>query len=78
VGKNVHPRGIHTTELDLALKGFKIEPQSKDQALANVRKMRSDLGIENMQVDKNQMNEILKRAGSLTDEVLSSREKERM
>lgn len=66
------------TEIDLALKGFKIEPQSKDQALANIRKMRSDLGIDKMQVDKRQVQEILKRAGSLTDEILSSREKERM
>jgi hypothetical protein len=66
------------TEIDLALKGFKIEPQSKDQALANIRKMRSDLGIDKMQVDKHQIQEILKRAGSLADEILSSREKERM
>lgn len=65
------------SELDFRLKSFKIEPQTKEQALANIRKMRSDLGIDKTHPDKGELKEVLRRAGSLTDEILSYREKER-
>ena len=69
------------SELNFKLKNFRLEPQSTEQALANIRKMRSDLGIERASSKDNrreeQLREILKRAGPFTDEILASREKER-
>jgi hypothetical protein len=65
------------SELDFKLKEFKIEPQSKEQALANIQKMRSDLGLKK-KVSESELQDVLKRAGSLTDEILATREKERV
>ena len=65
------------SELGFKLKEFKIEPQSKEQALANIQKMRSDLGLKK-KVSESKLQDVLKRAGSLTDEILATREKERM
>lgn len=65
------------SDLDLKLSNFKIKPLTKEQALKNIRKMRSDLGIEGMKVDKKELQKILKRAGSLCEEILELRRQER-
>lgn len=62
-------------ELGFKLKGFRIEPQSKEQAVANIHKMRTDLGLTG--VSEQEVQDALKKAGSLTDAILTSREKER-
>ncbi len=66
------------SELHFKLKSFRIEPQSKEQALENIRKLKKTVGMSGIKSDKTQLSEILKRAGSLTQEVLESRKKERM
>lgn len=69
--------GRKVSELGFKLKSFKIEPQTKDQALANIRKLKADVGMANVRSSQKEVSEILKRAGSLTDEVLAAREKDR-
>jgi cell division protein FtsX len=64
-------------ELDLKLKSFRIEPQSKEQAQEIIRKLKADIGMANVKADKKKVRQILRRAGSLTDEILKSREKAR-
>lgn len=72
------PRGrVEVSELELKLKSFKIEPQSKEEALENIRKLKSNIGMLGKKSSKKEVLEILKRAGSLTEEVLESRKKER-
>lgn len=66
------------SELDLKLKSFKIEPQTKEQALANVKKLKIDLGLDDSKkVDKERLKEIIKRAGSFSEEVIATRKSER-
>ena len=65
------------SELEFKLKSFKIEPQPKHQALENIQKLKADIGMLDKKTDKRELEEILKRAGSLTEEVLESRKKER-
>ena len=65
------------SEIDLKLKSFRIEPQAKEQAQANIRKLKADIGMENVRADKKIVREIMKRAGSLSDEILQSRERAR-
>ncbi len=69
---------MNASELELKLKAFKLEPQTPAQALENIRKMKEDLNLKNGKVDKKKLNEILKKAGSFTDEVLAARKEERM
>lgn len=60
------------------LKSFKIEPQTTEQALANVKKLKDDLGLNGgKKVRKARLRSIYKHAGSFTDEVIETREKER-
>ena len=65
------------SELERRIKSFKLEPQSKEQALANIKRLRKDLNLENVHTDKNRVSAILKKAGSLTDELLAMREQDR-
>lgn len=65
------------SELERRIKSFKLEPQSKEQALANIKRLRKDLNLENVHADKNRVKAILKKAGSLTDELLAMREQDR-
>ncbi len=64
-------------EINLKLKSFRIEPQTKEQAQANIRKLKADIGMTNVKADKETVRDIIKRVGSLTDEVLESRERAR-
>ncbi|GEM_PF-1785257 len=65
------------SKLDSRLNGFEIEPQTPEQALANIRKLKTDLGLPGKKIGKRRLREIYKRTGSFTDEVLKAREKER-
>ena len=65
------------SEVDLKLKGFRIKPQTKEQAQGNIRKLKADIGMANVKADKQMVRDIIKRAGSLTDEILESRERAR-
>ena len=65
------------SELDFKLKSLKIEPRTKEQALSNVRRLKAVLGVANKKADKEKVREILKHVGSMTDEILDLRRKER-
>ena len=65
------------SELEYKLKSFKIEPQPKEQALANIRKLKTDIGMLAKASDEAEISHILEYAGSFTEEVLESRKKER-
>ena len=70
--------GIHLSEIGFKLKGFKIEPQTPEQALANIQKFKQDLGLTgSVKVDKKRLKEIIARAGSFSDEVIATRNSER-
>jgi hypothetical protein len=45
-----------------------LEPLSKQEALESIRKFKRDLGL-NKKVDKKHIQDILKKSGSLSDEV---------
>ena len=64
------------SELEFKLKSFKLDPQTPEQALENIRDMKKNLNLENAQIDKKKLDDILKRAGSFTDEVLEMRRRE--
>lgn len=38
-------------EINLKLKSFRIEPQTKEQAQANIRKLKADIGMTNVKAD---------------------------
>lgn len=67
------------SEINFKLKDFRIEPQTPEQALANVQKFKQDLGLTGSEkVDKERLKEIIKRAGSFSDEVIATRKSERL
>ena len=55
-----------------------MEPQPKEQALANIRKLKTDIGMLGKVSDEAEISRILEYAGSFTEEVLESRKKERL
>lgn len=65
------------SELDLKLGSFKAEPQTKEQALKNLQKLKKDIGMINVRGNKEEVRAILKRAGSLSEEILDLRKQER-
>jgi hypothetical protein len=65
------------SELELKLKSFKLEPQTPEQALESIRKMKKDLNLKNWKVAKKKLNDILEKADSFADEVLETRNEER-
>ena len=69
---------ITVSDIELKLRGFKIEPQSKEQALANLNQFKVEFGlIGSEKVNKERLKEIVKRAGSFSDEVIATRKSER-
>ena len=60
------------------MKAFKTTPQSKEIALENLRRLKAEVGMQDIKSDKNEVKEILKKAGSLSDEIIELRKKERM
>lgn len=65
------------SQLEQRLKPYKTEPQSKDRVLANLEKLKAEIGMKDVKSDKQDVKEILKRAGSLSDEIIELRKKER-
>jgi hypothetical protein len=70
-------RRMGISELELKLKSIKMQPQTPEQAIASIRKMKDDLGLTGRTVDKQKLKSIFKRAGSFTEEVETSRNNER-
>lgn len=66
-----------TSQLEQRLKPYKTEPQSKEKALANIEKLKAEIGMKGVKSDKEDVKEILKRAGSLSDEIIELRKNER-
>ena len=65
------------SRLDFKLRSFRIEPQTTTQALANIKKLKDDLGLKSgKKVSKARLRSIYKHTGSFTDEVIETREKE--
>jgi hypothetical protein len=50
-----------------------LEPLSKEEALASIRKFREDFHLTEIHADKKDIQNILKKAGSLSDEVTKMR-----
>jgi len=67
-----------SSRLEQKLKPYKTEPQSKEKALANIEKLKSEIGMKDVKSDKEDVKAILKRAGSLSDEIIGLRMKDRM
>jgi hypothetical protein len=63
--------------LEQKIRKFELEPQSKEEVLSNIRKLRKDLGLEGISHDKEHIMGILKKTGSISDEVLRTREQDR-
>jgi len=68
---------VNLSELQMKIKSYNVRPQTAEQAIANIRKMREDLGLTGHTVDKNRLKSIFKKSGSFTDEVLETRKTER-
>jgi hypothetical protein len=62
--------------MGVRLKGFTLQPETKEEALANIRKTRADLGLGG-QTDRNELRKLLKQVGSLGDEIVESKRRER-
>lgn len=67
-----------SSRLEQRLKLYKTLPQSKDKALKNLEKLKDEIGMKGVRSDKKEVTVILKRAGSLSDEIIELRKKERM
>lgn len=65
------------TELEKKLNAFKLESQTKEKALENIKRLRKDLDLENIHPDRKRLRAILQKSGSLTDELLTMREQDR-
>ena len=66
------------SDIGFRLKGFRMEPQTSEQALANVQKFKQDLGLTgSKKLDKKRLKDIIARAGSFSDEVIATRNSER-
>ena len=68
---------IGMSELEFKLKSFKIEPQTKEQALENIHNLKRNIGMLGKKSDKMEVANILKKSGSLTEEVFRIRKKEK-
>lgn len=55
------------------IKGSKIEPQSKEEAMANIQRLRNDLGLKNKRGNREHIRNVLKNAGSLSEEAVKMR-----
>jgi len=64
-------------QLEQRLKPYKTQPQSKEKALANIEKLKDEIGMKGVKSDKEDVKAILKRAGSLSDEIIELRKKDR-
>jgi hypothetical protein len=51
----------------------KLQPLSKEEALASLKKFRKDLGLERIHTNKERIQSILKKSGPLSDEVTRMR-----
>lgn len=60
-------------QLDHKAKGSKLEPQTKEEALANIKRLRNDLGLDNIKANGKDIKRILKRTGSLSEEAVKMR-----
>ena len=65
-------------KLETRLKGYKTNPQSREKALASLERLKSEVGMKNSTTDKDEARTILRKAGSLSSEILEHRKKERM
>lgn len=68
---------MNMSELQMKIKSYNAQPQTAEQAIANIRKMKQDLGLTDRAVDKNRLKSIFEKSGSFTDEVLEARKNER-
>ena len=68
---------MNLSDLQAKIKPYYVQPQTAEQAIANIRKMKKDLGLTDYTVDKNRLKSIFKKSGSFTDEVLETRKNER-
>lgn len=66
------------SELETKLKAFTTTPESKEKALESLRRLKAEVGLKDIQSNRNEVREILKKAGSLSDEITELRKKERM
>jgi hypothetical protein len=51
----------------------KLQPLSKEEALASLKKLRKDLGLEGIHTNRERIQSILKKLGPLSDEVTRMR-----
>jgi hypothetical protein len=54
-------------------KGTELQPLSKEEALASIKKFRKDLGLEGIHTNRDRIQSILKKSGLLSDEVTKMR-----
>ena len=67
-----------SSQLEHRLRPYKTHPQPKGKALANIEKLKAEIGMKGVKSNKEDVKAILKRAGSLADEIIELRKKERM
>jgi len=68
--------GLTMSNLETRLKSYKTEPQSKEKALANLEKLKEDIGMKGMRSNREEVEKILERAGSLADELINLKKEE--
>lgn len=68
---------MNISEIQMKIKSYNAQPQTAEQAIANIKKMREDLDLTGHAVDKNKLKSIFEKSGSFTDEVLEARKNER-
>ena len=56
---------------------YKFKPLSKEDALKDIDKLKEDLGLENFKIDEQKLKRILKKASSLSETSIKTRNEER-
>jgi len=62
----------------MRLRSYTTQPLPKEKALENLDRLKAEIGMTGVRSDVSEVKEIVKRAGSLSDEIIELRKKERM
>lgn len=61
----------------MKLRSYKTQPESETKALEKLEKLKAEVGMKGVRSDTSEVRAILKRAGSLSEEILELRKQER-
>lgn len=74
--EEVQREELTMSNLEIQLKPHKTEPQPKEEALANLERLKEQIGMKGIRSNREDVKKILERAGSLADELINLKKQE--